>query len=371
MNIVFNTRHPSAAASLFYASGLKRLTNVTFFDAQDYSKYDIALFMGFEKDQQDIIFAKKSNSNIRIGVLDPRGKDIENVIHHLDFLIVDSLEMIDFFSFTNLPIFKYYEYTDIKPKLKEHSDKETITIGYHGNKVHLMSLNPHVTAALEKLALEFRIEFNAVYNINQLGIWNLGLPDNIKVNHVQFDEKTYSDEISKIDIGIVPAFLPIYKRNTILNSNWIFKKIFLQTNSDYLLRFKMLTNAGRIIIFSLLGIPVVSDMFPSAIEFINHEEDGYLAYSTGGWYSSLKKLIQSKERRIDISKRQFEKTNKIVNYDNQNLLLISFLTERLKDSETRGEILFDTFEQKELSVFQLYTYWIKLRINQIMIKLRG
>ena len=59
------------------------------------------------------------------------------------------------------------------------------------------------------LADDFEVEFWAIYNFEQLGKWDLGLPKNVKVRHVQWHPKVYTEELSEVDIGIVPSCMPI------------------------------------------------------------------------------------------------------------------------------------------------------------------
>ena len=369
MRIIFNTKFPNSAASLFYKSGLERLDNIDFFNEDRFKDYDIALFMGFDEDHDSIIRARNENKSMKIGVIDPRGRSLEKVIQYIDFLIVDSIEMIDFFSCFDLPIYKYFEYTDIQPNLRLHEHKELITIGYHGNKVHLMGMKPHISDALDKLSEEFNIEFNAIYNVKALGKWETGLPSKVKVNHIQLDDKTYAEEISKIDIGIVPAFLPIKNEDSVLTSNWIMRKVFLHNRDDYLLRFKMLTNAGRLIIFGLLGVPVVSDMFPSAVEFITHGKNGYLACSRGGWYRSLKELILSSDKRRDVAHEQFKTLEPKVNYDNQNVGLIKFFEQIVEVESKGGRDIFKNKTTKRSTTFSLTFLWLVEKANKLKKKL--
>ena len=323
MNIVFNSHNNTSPATIFYKSGIGRLDNVTIDDFNNYSQYDFAIFMGFDEDLSELSRAKLNNRNIVCGVIDPRGDNISNFYKNIDFLIVDSIEMYDFFSKYQLPIFRYYEYMSADWKLKKHVEKDKIIIGYHGNKIHLMSLFPDITRALDMLSLKYSVEFHAIYNIKKLGKWKLGLPESIAVKHVQLDSN-YINHIDKFDIGIVPASLPILNKKNILKSSIVFRRLLNHHPNDYLFRFKLTTNPGRILVFALRGIPVVSDMFPSAVEVINHGEDGYLASSSSGWYRAISNLV-SAEKRNSMSKRLQEKLFDRVDYDIQNKNLCMFL----------------------------------------------
>ena len=325
MRIVFNSFNNSSPATIFYKSGISRLENVFIDDFNNYSQYDYAIFMGFNEDLTELIKAKHQNDNILCGVIDPRGDNISRFYKYLDFIVVDSIEMSDFFSKYQVPIFRYYEYMLADWQLKKHAKKNKIIIGYHGNKIHLMSMFPNITQALDMLSLEYSVEFHAIYNIKQLGEWRLGLPENIIVKHIQLDDN-YIDYIDKFDIGIVPATLPFFKKKSILKSSIFFRHLLNCHSDDYLFRFKLTTNSGRIILFALRGIPVVSDMFPSAIELLQHGKNGYLAASSSGWYNALRDLT-SPDKRNKVSVNLKENLFNIVDYDIQNKKFCIFLDE--------------------------------------------
>ena len=93
MKLVFNTSQPNAPASLFYSKALSSINNIIFHD-NNYDLYDVALFMTY--DHQNIMSVKKKYPQIKIGLIDPRSQDVFNSTNHCDFLIVDSVEMEDY-----------------------------------------------------------------------------------------------------------------------------------------------------------------------------------------------------------------------------------------------------------------------------------
>jgi hypothetical protein len=322
MKLTFFTTQKNSPATIFYLYGLKSLPGLQPYSTS-WGKLDIALIMGFREDLEFVQEAKRINPRIKVGLIDPRGRYIDSVRELIDFLIVDSLEMIDFFAQYSLPIFQYYEYFPVKPLKKNHSEKENIVIGYHGNKVHLMSMWPGVSEALNRLAKDRKVTLKVIYNIEKIGKWEVGCPENIKVEHVQLREETYESEIHSCDIGIVPAFSPVPK--SIYKPSFVERKVYLLDEDDYVLRFKVPSNAGRVIVFALLGVPVVADMLPSSCQFIQHGYNGFLAYSSGGWYKSLLQLIDSSELRNEFSERLQKHAFETVDYEKQNIRLKDFL----------------------------------------------
>jgi hypothetical protein len=325
MKIVFNTKYPNASASDMYGAAFKSIPNITYSDWDDYSNYNIALFMTYEDDLKDLKLAKKSYPQLKIGLIDPRGSQVDKVSKYVDFFIVDSIEMSDFFARYQKPIFTYYEYPNISTIKKTHIEKEKVIIGYHGNKLHLEGMYPKITKALEYLGDKYKIEFWAMYNWKSLGKAKFGIPKNIKTRHIQWSFDNYEKELSQVDIGIVPSLMPIRKINSVKKKAVLDANFFNDTLDDYLIRFKMPTNPSRIIVFGKLGIPVVVDMFPSALQLINNGYNGYIAYSSGGWYTALEQLILSHNKRNEYAQNMFNILNRNFIFEKQNALLLKFL----------------------------------------------
>lgn len=326
MKIVFNTKYPDSASAMFYMSGMKDIPTITFSDYENYSEYEIALFMTYKQDLEDLKKAKLSNPLLKVGLLDPRGSQVEKYLQYVDFLVLDSIEMKDFFSKYHIPIHTYYEYANVPMLSKKHQQKETVILGYHGNKVHLTAMFPEITSAIEQLSQQYNIEFWAMYNIEHLGRWNIGLPKDVKVRHIQWSMENYEKTLSQVDIGLVPACMPIQNLPKVKLKTRV-SRFFAYSLDDYLIRFKMPSNPGRIIIFAKLGIPVVADFLPSNIQFVKDEENGMLAYSTGGWYQAIEKLIKSPELRQRLSDNMLKTYHQYFDYTVQNEKFLKFLQE--------------------------------------------
>ena len=208
MKIVFNSREPDAACTIFYRDALSRLPDVTVNDFDNYSDYDIAFFMTYPEDLNELKRVKLNYPHLKTAIIDPRNEAVMAYAEYADFLIVDSIEMRDYWTRTKLPIFEYVEFPDLKIKKKNHKKKDKIVIGYHGNVIHLNCMADTVSPALDRLSKKYNIEFHAVYNIKKQGRWEFGLPTDLKIKHIQWHKNVYSNEMSRIDIGIVPGFMP-------------------------------------------------------------------------------------------------------------------------------------------------------------------
>jgi len=358
---VFNTNYPEAAASAFYLGAFRRLEDFHHSDTVNYAEYDIALFMTYPKDLEALKNAKQKNHGLLTGIVDPRSSIVERYMQYTDFMIVDSIEMRDFFFKYGKPIFCYYEYPDITPQRKNHSNKEKTVIGYHGNKVHLIAMYPAITSALEQLGEKYNIEFWAMYNMEQLGIWNIGVPNNIRVRHIQWSMEAYKNELSRVDIGLVPACMPV-RKSTLKRS--VVSRFFNDNSNDYIIKFKMPSNPGRIIVFSKLHVPVVADFLPSNLQFIKDGETGFLAKSTAGWYMAIERLILSAELRRELSDNMTKTCDKYFNFGGQNIRFTRFLEDLLAGNRISGPQIVENRHLREDLKFNnafLYEMYNKLK----------
>ena len=332
MRILFNSYFPSNPTSSFYAAGLGKIQDVTINNFNNYNNFDIALFPSYKKDLDEIKIAKRENPELKIGVVDPRSeKLISNYLDHIDFFVVDSIEMYDFWLNFCRPVHIYYEFPDIPVQERDHSHKDKIIVGYHGNKVHLTSMFPRITLALEKLGEKYDITLNAIYNISELGKWEIGRPKNITIKDIQWTEESYLEELKNCDIGLIPSLVPIKKSS---KKKSLVSRFFLGNEDDYLIRFKMLSNPGRLIVFSLLKIPVVADFSPSHLNFIENRKNGFLAYSSGGWFNALETLIKDFNLRNKMSQEMIKTYHEFFDHEKQNISLLYFLEKIYKSEST-------------------------------------
>lgn len=368
IKIVFNTRNNEAACSIFYRDAFALLNNMAFSDWDNYDQYDIALFMTYEQDLIDLVAAKRKYPNLKIGLIDPRGSHVVRFLKYIDFLIVDSLEMKDFFAGYQLPIFQYYEYPNIENRAKKHTEKEKIIIGYHGNIVHLAGMYPHVTRALELLGEEYKIELWAMYNMENLGKCTFGLPNNIPIKHIQWSEENYYDYLSEADIGIVPNLMPIKNINRIKKKAQVCRSFFNDSLDDYFIRFKMPSNPGRFIVFGKLGIPVVADFCPSALQFIQDEHNGMLACSAGGWYVALRKLIVSANLRQKVCDAMRRTIDTHFDFGKQNEAFLVFLEEIVTNIQEHQKPTIDDPVNNIGRNFNFWKWLVGIKIQQIQKK---
>ena len=318
MDIIFKTFSPEAPASKFYFDALSTFNKFNISESSDYLKADYVFFMTYQKDLEELKKVKTQYPQIKAALIDPRGEMVRDYIQYCDFLVIDSIEMYDYFAQYSIPIYTYHEYPMFNARQKKHTKKDKIILGYHGNKVHLTAMYPKITSAIISLSKHYNIEFWAIYDVNTLGKWDIGAPKNVKIKHIQWHPDVYATTMKDIDIGLIPACMPIKK---VLKVN----KFFLDSPEDYVIKFKMPSNPGRMAVFAKLGIPVVADFLPSHIQFIDHGTSGFLAETTGGWLNALQKLIESHDLRNSISSEMHLTYKSKFNFETQNINFYDWL----------------------------------------------
>ena len=162
MKILFITASPDAAASMFYWDGLKSIGDITFYrQGVDISLFDVCLVMTY--DHHIIPQLKINFPKIKIGLIDPRNFKVLPSAQQSDFIICDSIEMEDYWRISEKPIFRYVEYPNFNSITKNHSEKEKLIIGYHGNQIHLECMSQNVTPAIEKLSSKYNLKLLVIY----------------------------------------------------------------------------------------------------------------------------------------------------------------------------------------------------------------
>jgi len=66
--------------------------------------------------------------------------------------------------------------------------------------------------------------------------------------------------------------------------------------TDYLIRFKNKSNAGRAFVFHQLGIPVVADLTPSHFHILGNPDHGYIVCDKNGWLKAFRELSSTEQR---------------------------------------------------------------------------
>jgi hypothetical protein len=324
--LVFSNKSKSASWS-FYSKALIFDSDIIYCevktskDLPDLNKYDIILLFGSNFDISSI---RKKNQSLVIGHLEPRAAQKNNLLDY-DFLVVNSIESRDYFAKYCENIFVYPTFPIVSPKVESGIKQSRLIIGYHGNKIHLEAMNPRITNALNALSKKVNFELWAMYDINGLGKWKESGLSEVNVRHIQFDTKNYLECISKVDIGIIPQFIPV-RNNKFLK--WALSSYFGKFNEradNFFFRFKETTNNGRAYVFAQYSIPVVVDMTPSSCVLIGDNEYGFIAYSEDSWYKFLLELAQDKNLRLKMGNNLYKRYLEVASQANLQNSFIDFL----------------------------------------------
>ena len=255
----------------------------------------------------DIIILGKGNhtkakgikkQNKKVGLINPAGGKNYNV----DFIIVGSLEEKDSLSMNkNVILFPLIERLFQNKKIKDHQDKKTLRLCFHGHYPHLSKFEPFLKSALNEFSKEQEIELLTIHG-NSNFKWQYGKPD-IKVIFKTWNIKTIYEDILSCDIGLCP-------NATILPRNILETSTDLGLyDTDYSIRFKNKSNAGRSFVFHQLGIPVVADLTPSHFHILGNPDCGHIAMSKDGWLNALRELVCKDHRNFIATnaKKEFDK----------------------------------------------------------------
>lgn len=322
VKILFITASPDAAASYYYWNALKTIEGITFFqNGIDLNEFDILLVMTY--DHTLVKKIKEQYPDKKVGIIDPRSHAVMESALLSDFLVCDSIEMEDYWRKAEKPIFRYVEYPNISNIKKKHEDKDVLTIGYHGNSIHLECMSENVTPALEKLSKKYNIEMLIMCSQKIFTGKEKWVPKGIKISQCPWSMENYTRFLSKCDIGIAPNNLI---HNDIQKSENTTQNSYNYSPDDFSLRFKMPSNPGRPIIFGKLGIPCVSDFYPSALQLFDGT-NGYVAHNEEGWFWCLDQLLASAENRQNISDKFQKEIEEKYDFNKQNKEFLKFLKE--------------------------------------------
>jgi len=309
MNILFITeaRQDQIRFYIDMLEGLNNFENVQFDTNQTcFEKYDVILLM-YSDCKKYLEKIRKMAPLCKIGIVDPRVA--EGSILKGDFIVAQGIEEENWFSDYYFDIFRYDFHPINQCTLKKHCDNNKIILGTHGNKIHLHTMYPYLSRAIEALGQDFDVEFRAYYNIKEYGQVDFDLfpSGNVVFKEIQWSWDIYQNSLPEVDIGVVPNLIPIKDLNKAKRTIECYPAFFNEHLTDNLVRYKGTSNIGRLYPFAQLGIPVVADLYPSSCNAIEPGVTGFFGGSTGMWYRALYKLASSAELRQSIGWKMQER----------------------------------------------------------------
>lgn len=229
---------------------------------------------------------------------------------NIDFVIVGSPEeYASLSSYKNVFIYPLIERKFENIERKVHTqDSEKLKVCFHGHYPHLFKFEPFLKNALEEYNRSIKkIELHVITGHKNFN-WEKGKPDIDIVIH-DYDENL-SNILKSCDVGLVPNVTDIRLfYNDIVKINSVDHGLY---NTDYFLRFKNKTNAGRSYVFYQHGIPVIHDLSPSSFEMMKITGYNICAHDNVSWLRELVKLSDFTYRE-EVSKSYYEAFKKYYN----------------------------------------------------------
>ena len=223
----------------------------------------------------------------------------------IDFVIVGSLEEKDSLAhYKNVFMFPLIENMyQAEEDYKKHEKKDVLRIGYHGSYTHLAKFDPFLKEALEDMEKQCNIELLVVTSPASFN-WQLGRPNIKNVIMKNWNIATIKEDLLSCDIGIVPNITHI-PFNLSTHETSVESGLY---NTDYIIRMKNKSNAGRAFVFHQLGIPVVGDNTPSNYHILGDPKCGFIAHTKQGWLKALLSLRDHETRQsmADNAKTAFD-----------------------------------------------------------------
>ena len=266
-------------------------------------------------DQCDTIIFSKADASLadKIKKILPQKKigvinlSCDNVSNNSDFVIVGSIEeKISMSWHNNVFIFPLIEKVFQDHQIKTHTqDNNKIKLCYHGNTAHLSRFQHGLKQAIEEVNKEVEVELDIITG-NKNFNWTIGKPKIQNINFKKWHIDSIKDNILLADVGLVPNMSDVVElgdySKRVDNSQGLY-------NTDFAMRMKNKSNAGRSFVFHQLGIPVISDMTPSNLHILGDPDCGYVAFNKNSWKKAIFKLGDANRRNFIAknAKKEFDR----------------------------------------------------------------
>ena len=220
----------------------------------------------------------------------------------LDFVIVGSLEekLSLLPHYENVVVVNLLEMLYEGTELKEHFASEEITIGYHGSHTHVSKLkNWGFTRAIKKLSETKKVKLLFITGDQHACMQTLvdqGLDSaGCEVVSKKWVLDEIKDDIAHFDICVLPNVTNIesYMSGHTAQVTSIPHGLY---DTDYVLRYKNKSNAGRCFVAHQIGIPVIADLTPSNMPMLFDEKCGFVASNPASFSYALNALTDHKTR---------------------------------------------------------------------------
>lgn len=278
-----------------------------------------------------LIFSKGDIIFSDLLIKDSRFKGAININRNshkeFDFIICGSIEEKKSLelNYKNVFIINLIENIHKNFSLKQHISNKDLTIGYHGNSVHLKRLNHGFVEAFNEVIesginLKFLCISNDIIECRKTLI-EIGLKKDV-IECRKWNINKITEDIRDIDIGIVPNISFENNINFFDNSCGLY-------DSDYIFRLKNKSNPGRAFVFIQHGVPVITDLTPSYMPIYFDELAGSIAICQKTWKEGIIRFIKHEERN-KVAKFAYDRFISLYSFENDVDKLIEFIKETCK-----------------------------------------
>lgn len=222
-----------------------------------------------------------------------------------DFIIAGSLEEKDSLSSNkNVFIYPLIEKMFEGKELKKHEHKDKLRLCFHGHFPHLVKFDPNLTWAINEFSKEQDVELVIIHGNPEYN-WTVGRPD-VKIIFKTWQINKVYDVIASCDIGLCPNAIMLPQKPLRSNKDLGFH------DTDFLIRFKNKSNAGRSFVFHQIGLPVIADITPSNFHIMGDPNCGHIVMSKKGYLKALRELA-CKDHRNFIATNAKKEFNRLYN----------------------------------------------------------
>jgi len=242
----------------------------------------------------------------------------------IDFVIVGSPEeYVSMSRYNNVFIHPLIERKFENIEIKNHINSDTMKFCFHGHWPHLAKFVPSLSAALDRYNSEvMKSELHIITGETAEYSTHPLLPKNVEIISYNYKEIDFTSVIKSCDIGVVPNITDLSSLLPGLKDSESIQHGLYKT--DYSIRFKNKTNAGRSYVFYQHGIPVIHDLSPSSFDFMGRTNNYTCAHDERSYFKEMKKLTNPSIRNL-ISQKNKEIFERDFNAVNHGHKLVEFI----------------------------------------------
>ena len=214
-----------------------------------------------KSDAQLVPVIKRANKIKKVGVINLSADSPITA----DFVIAGSIEeKISLSHHSNVILYPLIEKMfQSQADYKKHSEKDKIRIGFHGSYTHLCKFDFGLKNALEEFDKNNNMELFIITS-NPSYQWSVGAPNVKNLTVKKWNYETIKEDFLSCDIGVVPNITRLDFDDMRMGTS-VDLGLY---DTDYVVRFKNKSNAGRAFVFHQLGIPVIADLTPSNMHIL-------------------------------------------------------------------------------------------------------